>query len=483
MREVRDHVFHPRESLCGIGRRARRGQGAGRDPPWAEVYGVFPRRVDGAATRFCSPNDTPVAGWWPCVHPDRRSSGSRSCIVAAPRRSDPHAHRQGRTGLRDRAGARAVRHTQFREGRRQPHSRGGCRANGIDPPDGATLSADTGIAGLRQHGRQAVLACAADAGSRLRLPVVAQHLGDRATRHAGRGRSAERILLDGRARRRRRPVYRTRGALAHDEPARESPDRGCRRTAPRSDACCFPGCRRPSCDAFFKRSVRRAYTRHTVTGETALRRIIAGVRQAGYALIDQEIEEGLRAIAVPIRCAHCCLEAREHFAALHARLARCDAHIAAYARHSSAVQRAGELLGAGPVTSSALAATVPDAKVFRSGRQFGAWLGLTPRQHSSGGKTRLGRISLRGNVYLRTLLIQGARSTLQAAINTEPARASRLQRWIIELYGRKGYYKTLIAIANKHARMLWAMLAKDERYDALAWQRHPLNQPPHPGDA
>ena len=172
------------------------------------------------------------------------------------------------------------------------------------------------------------------------------------------------------------------------------------------------------------------------------------------------------------------LETREQFAALHVRLARCDAQIAAHARDNPAAQRAGELLGVGPLTSSALAATVPDARVFKSGRQFGAWLGLTPRQHSSGGKTRLGRISLRGNVYLRTLLIQGARSTLQAAINTEPARATRLQRWIIELYGRKGYHKTLIAIANKHARILWAMLAKDERYDASAWQRHPMNQPP-----
>ena len=177
------------------------------------------------------------------------------------------------------------------------------------------------------------------------------------------------------------------------------------------------------------------------------------------------------------------LEAREQFAALHARLARCDVQIAAHARNSPVAQRASELLGVGPVTASALAATVPDAKVFRNGRQFGAWLGLTPRQHSSGGKTRLGRISLRGNVYLRTLLIQGARSTLQAAINTEPARASRLQRWILALYGRKGYYKTLIAIANKHARILWAMLAKGERYDASAWQRHPMHQPPLAGNA
>jgi transposase len=177
------------------------------------------------------------------------------------------------------------------------------------------------------------------------------------------------------------------------------------------------------------------------------------------------------------------LDAREHFAALHDRLARCDAQIAAHARNSPAAQRAGELLGVGPLTSSALAATVPDAKVFKSGRQFSAWLGLTPRQHSSGGKTRLGRISLRGNVYLRTLLIQGARSTLQSAINAEPIRASRLQRWIIALYGRKGYYKTLIAIANKHARILWSMLAKDERYDAAAWQRHPMHQPPLAGNA
>ena len=177
------------------------------------------------------------------------------------------------------------------------------------------------------------------------------------------------------------------------------------------------------------------------------------------------------------------LEAREQFAALHARLARCDAQIAAHAMNSPAAQRAGQLLGVGPVTASALAATVPNAKVFKNGRQFGAWLGLTPRQHQLRWQTRLGRISLRGNVYLRTLLIQGARSTLQAAINAEPSRTNRLQRWIIALYARKGYYKTLIAIANKHARILWAMLANDERYDAAAWQRHPMYAPQLAGNA
>ena len=83
---------------------------------------------------------------------------------------------------------------------------------------------------------------------------------------------------------------------------------------------------------------------------------------------------------------------------------------------------------------------------------------------------------MRGNVYLRTLLVQGARSALQSALKAEPSRANRLQRWIIDLHGRKGYHKTLVAIANKHARMLWAMLAKDEAYDSQAWQRHPMNQ-------
>jgi transposase len=105
---------------------------------------------------------------------------------------------------------------------------------------------------------------------------------------------------------------------------------------------------------------------------------------------------------LPDRVQALLLQVREHLAALQARLAHCDAQIAAHARNSLIAQRAGQLTGVGPVTASALAATVPNAKVFANGRQFGAWLGLTPRQHSSGGKTRLGRISQRGNVRSST---------------------------------------------------------------------------------
>ena len=90
-------------------------------------------------------------------------------------------------------------------------------------------------------------------------------------------------------------------------------------------------------------------------------------------------------------------------ASLHARLARCEAQIANHARSNTAAQRVSALLGIGPITSSALAATVPDSTTFKSGRQFGAWLGLTPKRTVRAARRDFGRISLRGNVYLRTL--------------------------------------------------------------------------------
>jgi transposase len=165
------------------------------------------------------------------------------------------------------------------------------------------------------------------------------------------------------------------------------------------------------------------------------------------------------------------LEAAEQLRSIDARLARCDAEVAAHARTDCAAQRLREVLGIGPLTSSALPAAVADARAFRNARQFAAWLGITPSQHSSGGKTRLGRSTRAGNAYLRTLLVQGARSTLQAALRTAPAKATHLQRWIVTLYQRKGYHKTLVAIANKHARIVWVLLARGENYDPNAWQR------------
>lgn len=184
------------------------------------------------------------------------------------------------------------------------------------------------------------------------------------------------------------------------------------------------------------------------------------------------------ALPAPVRAL--VLEAAEQLRALDARLARCDAEVAAHATTEPAAVRLREMLGVGPLTASAVVATVTDPQAFRNGRQFGAWTGLTPRQHSSGGKTKLGRVSRHGDAYLRTLFVQGARSALQSALRADPARASRLQRWIVALYQRTGYHKTLVAIANKHARIAWALLARGEHYDPNAWQRH---APAHRGDA
>jgi transposase len=129
-------------------------------------------------------------------------------------------------------------------------------------------------------------------------------------------------------------------------------------------------------------------------------------------------------------------------------------------------KRLTAISGVGPLTTAAVLATVTDARDFKNGRrQFAAWQGVVPLQHSSGGHTRLGPITKRGDTYLRGLLIQGARSALQAALTKDPLRRTRLQSWIVQLHARVGYHQTLVAIANKHAGMIWAILAKGEDYD------------------
>ncbi len=150
---------------------------------------------------------------------------------------------------------------------------------------------------------------------------------------------------------------------------------------------------------------------------------------------------------------------------LDARLTSYAEKIATQAKQSEIAQRLQTIAGVGPTTAAAMVATVGEPQDFRNGRQFAAWLGLTPRQHSTGGKTRLGRITKRGDAYLRTLLILGAKSTLQSALRKPPERRHRLQQWIVAVFSRIGYHKTLVAIANKHARIIWALLVKGTAFD------------------
>lgn len=178
--------------------------------------------------------------------------------------------------------------------------------------------------------------------------------------------------------------------------------------------------------------------------------------------------------AHPAGLRHLVQTAREQLDQIDARLAECDGQIAAQQREDSGACRARSLPGVGLMTADAVTATVGDAQIFKNGRQFSAWLGLTPSQYSSGGKPKLGRITRRGDDYLRTLFVQGARSVLAATLRkqrTAPAALTRLQQWIVGLHQRVGYHKTLVAIANKHARQMWAVLAKGEAYDPEAWRQ------------
>jgi transposase len=146
------------------------------------------------------------------------------------------------------------------------------------------------------------------------------------------------------------------------------------------------------------------------------------------------------------------------------RVTAYDAHIRQMARAHPPAQQLMRLRGIGENTATALTAMIGNGHDFQCGRQFAAWLGLVPSQYSSGGKTRLGRITKAGDAYLRSLLVMGARSVLASAKN----KTDRLSVWALELEKRRGYWKAVVAIAAKNARMAWAMLAKGEAFKLAA---------------
>jgi transposase len=142
------------------------------------------------------------------------------------------------------------------------------------------------------------------------------------------------------------------------------------------------------------------------------------------------------------------------------RIAQYDRHIESITRDSAPARRLMQLPGVGSTTATALVAMIGRGQEFKCGRQLAAWLGLVPGQHSSGGKQRLGRITKAGDPYLRMLLILGARSVLQNAARKSDA----VSRWAVQLAARVGYWKAIVAIAAKNARLCWAVLARGESF-------------------
>ena len=143
-----------------------------------------------------------------------------------------------------------------------------------------------------------------------------------------------------------------------------------------------------------------------------------------------------------------------------ARLSKIDARLVAICREHDACRRLAALPGVGPVIATALVAAVDDGHHFRSGRELAAWIGVVPRQYTTGGKPRLGGIGRRANHYLRRQLIHGAR----AVISRLATRDDRRSVWLKSIVARAGFNKALVALANKTARIAWVILARKEEY-------------------
>src|ERR1035437_8860578 len=142
------------------------------------------------------------------------------------------------------------------------------------------------------------------------------------------------------------------------------------------------------------------------------------------------------------------------------RILEFDRMIMAWHRSNQTSKRLHYIPGVGPMLATALVASVADPRSFRSGRNFSAWIGLVPKQHSSGGKERLGSISKQGDRYLRSLFVAGALAVIRYA----KIHGTKHRPWLTALLGRRPTKVAAIALANKIARMAWAMMAKGERY-------------------
>ncbi len=151
----------------------------------------------------------------------------------------------------------------------------------------------------------------------------------------------------------------------------------------------------------------------------------------------------------------------EHLKLLHLQVEEIEVQIKAWHRASEASRRLEKVPGIGPLTATAMVASVGDAKNFDNGRQFAAWLGVVPRQHSSGGKPTLLGMSKRGDAYLRTMLIHGARSVIYRATQRADAES-----WLVKLTTRRNKNIAAVALANKNARTIWALLAHDREFRA-----------------
>ncbi len=180
---------------------------------------------------------------------------------------------------------------------------------------------------------------------------------------------------------------------------------------------------------------------------------------AGAAVVLKQAPAVVRSTAVPPALRMALGAVLDEIGVLELRISAVEKQLAELSQHDDTVQRLQQIPGIGLLTSTALVAAVGSAQHFKSGRHLAAWMGITPRENSSGSRHHLGRITKRGDIYLRTLFIHGARAVLNRAIWLHRAGrpVSRLQRWAIQLHQRIGHNKAAVALANKLVRIAWAV--------------------------
>ena len=210
---------------------------------------------------------------------------------------------------------------------------------------------------------------------------------------------------------------------------------------------------------------RQLFVRQRTTLINALRAhlaefgIVAGVGRNGLERLLKVIEDG-EDDRVPAAARDCLLALRDQLEMVKGQVLDADRHILAWHRSSEVSQRLDDIPGVGPLIATALVASVPDPHVFKSGRDLAAWIGLVPKQNSTGGKDRLGHISKAGNRYLRMLLVVGALSVIRRAKQVGYTR----RPWLTKLLQRRSTNIAAIALANKIARTAWAMMAHGTFY-------------------
>jgi transposase len=197
--------------------------------------------------------------------------------------------------------------------------------------------------------------------------------------------------------------------------------------------------------------------------------IVAGVGRNGVERLLKVIDDD-RDDRVPALARDCLFALRDQLALVKQQILEADRRILALHRSSEVSRRLGEIPGVGPLIATALVASIPDPHSFRSGRDLSAWIGLVPKQNSTGGKERLGHISKAGNRYLRKLLVVGALSVIRQAKQTGSTRRG----WLVALMARRTTKVAAIALANKIARTAWAMMAHGTCYQEP--QRDPTPQ-------